>query len=88
MVEGNDADASTIRDYLTKLLLTIWQEGEGFSGKRPFGNSGWESEIYVSLVKAKRIDGHIDEDGYLDWADEASANILITEAILTLGAGS
>lgn len=36
----NDADASTIKSYLLSLLTELWSKGEGFSGKRPFGNSG------------------------------------------------
>lgn len=40
----NDAGALTVRDYLKALLRRLWLEQEGFSGKRPFGNSGWEDE--------------------------------------------
>ena len=50
-----DSDAGeniTVRDYLRILLLTLWDEGEGFSGKRPFGNSGWEYELYDALMEA------------------------------------
>jgi hypothetical protein len=36
----------TIRNYFKELLLTLWKEEEGFSGKRPFGNSGWQKEVY------------------------------------------
>src|SRR6266542_5005535 len=28
----NDADAKTVRDYLGKLLLTVWIDGEDFDG--------------------------------------------------------
>ena len=45
----NDAEAKTVREYLVALARTVWEEGEGFSGKRPFGNSGWEHEVYNSL---------------------------------------
>jgi len=45
----NDANADTIRDYLKVLLSTLWEEGESFSGKRPFGNSGWEYELLDTL---------------------------------------
>lgn len=61
----NDANASTVGDYLIKLLLTLWKEGEGFSGKRPFGNSGWEYELYSPLIKAGMVKGELDEDGYI-----------------------
>ena len=36
----NDADAENIGEYLKALLSAVWHEGESFSGKRPFGNSG------------------------------------------------
>lgn len=45
----NDAGAATIRQYLVALANTVWWEGEGFSGKRPFGNSGWEHEMLEAL---------------------------------------
>jgi len=55
----------TIRGYLELLLLTLWEEGEGFSGKRPFGNSDWGYDLYTPLVKAKCIPGELDEDGII-----------------------
>lgn len=48
----NDANAETVRDYLKALLLKVWVQGEGFSGKRPFGNSGWEYDVTDALVEA------------------------------------
>ena len=65
-IEGNDAEADTIRDYLCSLLELVWSEGEGFSGKRPFGNSGWEFDLYAPLIKGKIIDGTLDEYGRVD----------------------
>lgn len=52
-----------IRDYLRAILTRIWDEGEAFSGKRPFGNSGWEYDILSALIAAKAVDGDLDEDG-------------------------
>jgi hypothetical protein len=75
----------TIRAYLHALLQAMWREGESFSGKRPFGNSGWEYDIIAPLVKAGAIKGVIDKDGYLDDHDEKAANklipLLISEAM-------
>lgn len=49
----NDAGASTtVRDYLVELLAGVWREGEGFSGKRPFGNSDWQHELCDALAAA------------------------------------
>lgn len=83
-MQENDAAAITIKDYLKALLTTLWSEGEGFSGKRPFGNSGWEHELYVALVAAGAVQGKLDEEGCLDTVDHESANELIFQAIESL----
>ncbi len=57
MSEGNDAGASTIGEYLGELLSTVWREQDEFSGKRPFGNSGWTYDIEVALADAGLIEG-------------------------------
>lgn len=49
----NDAGAETVRGYLYALLEAVWEEEEGFSGKRPFGNSGWKRDVIGPLVKAR-----------------------------------
>lgn len=61
---NEDAGCETIRGYFKELLTTLWQQGEGFSGKRPFGNSGWEHDLAFPLVEAGCIRGTIvvDED--------------------------
>lgn len=84
----NDADAETVGDYLVALLLSLWKQGEGFSGKRPFGNSGWEYELYYPLVKAGVIWGEINEDGDLVSYDFAGANEKIVEAIESMWKGN
>lgn len=84
-MEENDADASTIGEYLIRLLCALWTEGEGFSGKRPFGNSGWEYEIYRSLVASKIVEGQIDEEyGDLLDVNKKDANEIILETIKSL----
>jgi hypothetical protein len=88
MIQPNDAEVETVKDYLKKLLTELWNKGEGFSGKRPFGNSGWECELYHTLVINKAISGKYttDQDGYVDVSecDEKAANRLIFEAIASL----
>ena len=77
--EGEDLDAAldvrfdsdagsqiTIREYFRELLTTLWEEKEGFSGKRPFGNSGWEYEVHIALAKA----GFVDLGEYNEETDE------------------
>lgn len=71
----------TIRDYLKTLLMTVWEEGESFSGKRPFGNSGWEYDLYAPLVKAGAVPGTLDADGDLDTVDVAEAYVVVIKLI-------
>ena len=61
----NDAGAKTIKDYFRKLLLTLWEELEDFSGKRPFGNSGWAYDVYAALIKCGAIEGELYSDSYV-----------------------
>lgn len=82
----NDSGASTVRGYLTALLTALWREQEGFSGKRPFGNSGWDYDVYGPMVKAGFVRGKLDADGYIDSLDEAAAERLILAAIAVMGA--
>ena len=56
----------TLREYLKLQLTTLWRESEGFSGKRPLGDSGWEWEIAQLLVEAGYVEGKLetyDDDG-------------------------
>lgn len=74
----------TPRRYLIDLLLALWNEGESFSGKRPFGDSGWQSDLAVPAILSGAIAGEIDEG----WADGYEINdyeALVTSAIARLG---
>ena len=57
----------TIGDYLIELLTQLWEQEERFSGKRPFGNSGWKFDLYNTLLKNKLVRGEYvietDRDG-------------------------
>lgn len=79
--DSDAGDNLTVRDYLYKLLETLWNEGEEFSGKRPFGNSGWEFDLYVPLIKAGFIKGKLDEDGYIEEFDNKQAAKFVFELI-------
>ncbi len=80
----NDAGAKTVRDYFRALLTTLWREGEGFSGKRPFGNSDWQNDIYVVLIDAEVVEGSVDDDGELVDLDYEVADKIILSAIAAL----
>ncbi|ACU71843.1 hypothetical protein Caci_2934 [Catenulispora acidiphila DSM 44928] len=83
----NDADATTIGDYLIKLLATLWDEKEGFDGKKPFGNSDWDGDLVVALIQAGAIEGELDEDRCIEFCDDDAAEELIAAAIQALGTG-
>lgn len=72
-MEENDSGADTVRGYFKALLRELIQEEEGFSGKRPFGNSGWQYELYRPLVKAGAVAG--DDEGEAQDTDAADALI-------------
>jgi hypothetical protein len=79
-----DTDAKNIRHYFFRLLEALWLEGEGFSGKRPFGNSGWDSDLYLPLVQMGAVKGEIyTEEDYscLDTVDHKAADKLVHDLI-------
>lgn len=61
-MQENDAGAATVREYLRALLLGVWKKGESFSGKRPFGNSGWETEVIDALHQAGMVKSYESKD--------------------------
>ena len=79
--DSDAGDGLTLREYLGRLLVTVWKEEEGFSGKHPFGNSGWQSDVAVALVGAGLIAGHVEDEGYLGSYDEQGFNALVIDAI-------
>jgi hypothetical protein len=87
-MDDNDSGASSVRGYLVALLVELWRGQEGFNGKRPFGNSGWSSDLMLPLVKAGYIQGRVDSDGYLDDCDDATGQRLIFDAIRSLATPS
>lgn len=80
--DENDAGARTVGEYLALLLKQVWHEEQGFSGKRPFGNSSWQWEIYVALGEAGLIEVTRNEWDEPDLADRDAIDALIEKAIL------
>lgn len=76
-LDTNDAKASTIGQFLAKLTKTVWIEEEGFSGKRPFGNSGWKGPIIHALILEGHLQGELDEDGYIEDYSTTEFNALM-----------
>lgn len=69
-MEPNDSGASTVGGYLVALVHTLWTEEESFSGKRPFGNSGWYSDLWKPFITHEVVTGSLDEDGYVEYIDD------------------
>jgi len=59
-----DVGKVRIRDFLRQLLTTLWDEGERFDAKWPWGNSGWQWDFYEALIAAKAIEGDIDVNAF------------------------
>lgn len=71
----------TIRQYLLKLLGTLWDEEESFSAKRPFGNSGWKRDIFYALADAGAIDAEPGDEWSISEEEESIANKIIADLI-------
>lgn len=74
-------DCLTVKDYFYSLLYKLWEEGEGFNGKRPFGNSGWEYDLYKPLLVCGAVSGRLDEDGCIEDVDTKAADALVFKLI-------
>ena len=79
-----DVGKTTFREYFKELLFRLILEEEGFSGKRPFGNSGWKWELYGILVSQGFITGELDEDGDLLDCDCIKGDLILNSMIMEL----
>ena len=79
--DSDAGDGLTVRQYLRELLLTLWLEGEGFDGKRPFGNSSWEFDVYRPLLVAGMVTGKLDRDGFIESVNYAEVDALVLAMI-------
>lgn len=85
----NDLDKKiSIHDYLIELLKALWEEQDEFSGKRPFGNSGWDYDLIGCLIANNIIEGKLDEYGYVIEGDTKKGYALIKEYIESLRGGT
>jgi hypothetical protein len=71
----------TLRDFFKELAVKVWEEGEGFSGKRPFGNSGWEYPVYRALIESGSVPGRLDKHGNIEECDEREVHRLVTQLV-------
>ena len=79
----NDSGEATIGGYLAALLEMVWEEGEGFDGKRPFGNSGWEWDLHRPLAEANLVPSTRSKYGEID-VDHGDVDRLVKLAISVL----
>lgn len=87
--ESRDIGETTVRGYFKALLNSVLKNGESFSGKRPFGNSGWEYDIAEPLVKAGIVAGSFGEPyeddapelEEVDWTDFQRVADMLVEAL-------
>lgn len=78
-VMRHDLGASIpLGEYFYQLFTMLWNENESFNAKRPWGNSGWDYDVYVTLIKHGLISGSLDEDDYIESfnIEEASQYVL------------
>lgn len=86
----NDPDAYSLGEYFMDLLRELWSRGEGFSGNRPFGNSGWASEVAYPLVKAGLIPGKIGEAYEVEYDADAMQKVVgewLLRSVIQMGWG-
>lgn len=83
-MEDDDSGATSIRGYFVALAEAVWRREADFSGKRPFGKSGWTWDVYKALADAGMITATFDQDGYIEDADQAKADELISAALRAL----
>lgn len=74
-------DDLTIKGYFELLLTELWLRGKDFSGKHPFGNSGWEYDLHKLLIKVGAVKGDLDEGGDINECDYKAAHKLVFELI-------
>lgn len=86
--QGGPREGAPVGEYLGSLLHMVWEFGEGFDGKRPFGDSGWQWEIYEVLLRAGLIPGTLTADGWAEEFDRAAGDALITRCVDAMVAGA
>ena len=68
----NDSGKATLGGFLAGMI--------DLETKRPYGNSGWEWDLYAALVRAEKIDGTFNEYGEVENIDHHAAHALIEQA--------
>jgi len=63
-----DCQGKTHLTWIQEVLTELFKKEDAFNGKRPFGNSGWKTDIEGGLIKSIPRLGIItfDEENYID----------------------
>jgi len=75
----------TIREFLKEILMRCWDEYDCFYGKRPFGDSGWQWDLYEAIGKAKKVPCAYDDDEFnITFENRKIADNMIRDLIRSL----
>ena len=74
----------TLRSWLKMLLSELWDRRVGFDGKRPFGSSGWDTDLWAELIRRSIVEGELDEEGYVESGDREAFLGFVAAAIEAL----
>lgn len=76
----------TIRQWLGELLARVWTEKDEFSGKRAFGNSDWEYDLYNIMIQEGVVAGSVSEYGEVEISSDEreKADNIILQVIVEL----
>jgi hypothetical protein len=76
---------STLRYYLLTLLVTLWTEEANFSGKRPLGDSAWQTTLANDLCEAGLLEGELLDGTFQDYEYDCNTfDKMILECIWSL----
>lgn len=76
----NDHLCQTVGEYFHILNKKLWREEESFSGKSPFGNSGWQHEILHAAAMSGILETVVfDDDGYIEEMEAKEFENMLSE---------
>ena len=53
----NDRQSNAVVSFFLKAMIELWNQGEGFTGKRPLGNSGWKEDLIADACEDWKVSG-------------------------------
>lgn len=72
-----------LRQFFHELFTLLWTENEAFNSKSPWGSSGWDYDVYATLIQHGLITGKLDEDGFVEHHNEEQAQQFVLKNIIT-----